>query len=57
MTTAAALRRTTSAPQDAPTAKQPDYDSRLAQPQTPVLTQDQLLDLLEFSAAKHLSSL
>ena len=57
MTTAAALRRITNAPQDAPTAKQREHDSRLAQPQAPALTQDQLLDLLDFTAAKHLSNL
>lgn len=56
MTNATALRRKT-APQDAPIAKPREHDSRAAQPQAPALTQDQLLDLLEFSAAKHLSSL
>jgi hypothetical protein len=57
MTTATALRRKTGAPQEAPSAKPREHDARAAQPLTPALTQDQLLDLLDFTAPKHLGSL
>lgn len=59
MTTANLQKLPGAVPQESAASGKPEYHAPVERltPREPLLTRDQMLDLLDFSAAKHLGSL